>query len=143
MRPRKQLLKEIEEEEMQRLQLIKPLKLPDFRVGDVVEFKWIHNMSEPNMNVYQGLIVARRNKNSLEGSFKVIFRYCGVEVFMSVKQNSPYLRDFKILKRGSGGVRNKQAIWKHSLSKAQLLTPIVKGVMQRRKEDPPVRKQGA
>ena len=74
-------------------------------------------MSEPTMNIYQGLCVGRRNKNSLEGSFKFIFRYCGVDVYMNIKQNSPYLKEVNILRRGSGNIRNKNAMFRKRLAK--------------------------
>ena len=107
--------------------------------------KWIHNISEAKENTYQGtlnnivfsegLILARRNRNSLEASYKIMFRFCGVEVFMYVKQNSPYLRELKVLKRGSGNVRNKSAIWKNIMTHEQLTAPLFKRVGKRRLED--------
>ncbi|KAM3143714.1 hypothetical protein pb186bvf_004210 [Paramecium bursaria] len=138
--PRVKLIKELEKEEIQRQQIIKPIYIPDFRVGDVVEVKWIHNMSEQNETRYEGLVVARRNKNSLEASFKLITKYCGVRAFLYIKIHSPYLRGLTILKRGSGNIRNKQAIWRNSLLKCKHQSPIVRGKMMRRREDPPKRR---
>jgi hypothetical protein len=63
----------------------------------------------------------------------VIFKYCGAEVFMHAKVNSPYLRDFKILKRGSGNIRSKIAIW--GKNNRSLTAPITNRSMKKRAED--------
>ncbi|CAD8061828.1 unnamed protein product [Paramecium primaurelia] len=140
---RQKLLQQLEKEEYERLQIIKPMTFPDFRVGDVIQVKWIHNMSEPTMNTYQGLCVGKRRSNSLDASFKFIFRYCGVDVFMNVKQNSPYLKEVTILKKGTGNIRNKVALFTKRLAKQQFITPIMKKGKPVRRKDDPIRKRSS
>ena len=78
-------------------------------------------------------MLAVRKKNSLEGGFYVMYRFCGMLIKMYVKFYSPFLKDFKILRRGSGNLRNKLAMWEKEDPSST--TALVKKQMKRRYED--------
>jgi len=54
---------------------------------------------------------------------------------MYVKLNSPYLRDIKILKKGSGNIRSKIALWGKSMTRSMLNSPILNRKMKKRADD--------
>ncbi len=74
--------------------------MPEFKAGDVIQFHLVHSISEMKGNTHTGVVVGRRRKGELTAMFDIIFRFCGVEVYMTVPENSPMLRSVKVLERG-------------------------------------------
>jgi hypothetical protein len=62
-------------------------------------------------------------------------RFCGVEVYMSLKESSPLLKDFKIVEKGSGNLRrNLSHLWeKRTLTPEETKKAIIKRTMVGRK----------
>lgn len=112
---------------------LKDFHLPDFRVGDIIQMKWTHSTSDGKTNTYTGLVLAVRKRNSLEGGFYVMYRFCGMLIKMYVKFYSPFLKDLKILRRGAGNVRNKLAMW--NKEDPSPTNALVKKTHKRRYED--------
>ena len=56
---KKEIVKVIEEEEYEKMKLLKNFEYPDFNVGDIVKFHYLHSLSEGRGNTYTGLIVGR------------------------------------------------------------------------------------
>ena len=133
----KALIKSLERREKLFIERSRNFSIPDFRAGDVVQFKYLHSISEGRGNYYTGICIGRSRKNEIDATFKVVFRFGGVEVVMNVKQNSPFLSDFKLVARGSGNHRSKlNYVAELGLTKEQLLKPMIKhNTMRRRKED--------
>lgn len=48
-----------EEEELEKLKMLKNFEYPDFSVGDIVKFHYLHSLSEGRGNTYTGLVVSR------------------------------------------------------------------------------------
>jgi len=123
-------------EEKQKIERLRPYKLPDFRSGDVIEFQMNHSLSEGKSNTYTGIVIGRTRRNSLQGAFQVVMRFCGVEVYMNAKQFSPMMANFRLVARGAGNLRSKLNYLRHlRLSKEELSRPIIKRTMKKRKED--------
>lgn len=61
--------------------------------------------------------------------FDVVFRFCGAEVFMHVKQNSPLLTSVKVVDKSYGKLRQKlNYMWDDRTNSEQdLRKAIVKG----------------
>jgi Ribosomal protein L19. len=132
----KELIQEVEMEEKKKIEALRPFKIPDMRSGDIVEFHMLHSLSEGKGNTLSGILIGRTKRNSLHGGFNVIFRFCGVEVIMNVKQYSPLLANLRLVARGSGNLRSKLNYLKHvRLSREELSRPIIKNTVKRRKED--------
>jgi hypothetical protein len=74
------LIHEIEKEEKVKIERLRPFILPNFKSGDVIQFTFYHSLSEKKSNTYTGICISRKMRNSLMGSFKVLFRFCGVQV---------------------------------------------------------------
>lgn len=124
----KALIKSIEKIERLRIKKNRTFKIAAVRPGDVVQFTYYHSLSEKKFNVYSGLVIGRTKKKSLDASFRVIFRFCGSHVEMNVKQNSPFIANFKVLARGRGNRRGKlYYLAKKYMVKEELLKPILKG----------------
>jgi ribosomal protein L19 len=51
-------------------------------------------------NTYTGVVIGVRKRNSLNASFNLLFRFCGVQINMQIKLYSPMLNDLKITKKG-------------------------------------------
>lgn len=139
----KLLIREVEREEQMKIDLSRNFDLPDFRTGDVIQFHYYHSLSEGKGNTYTGLVVNRRNPYQLSGRFDVIFRFCGVEVYMGVKQYSPFLSNFKLVQRGSGNLRKHlYYLWEdRTLTLEQTRTPLKKGKAMRRRKGDVTKKQ--
>lgn len=60
----------------------------------------------------------------MDAGYKIMFKHAGMECMMYVKQNSSYLRDLKIIEKGSGNIRNKQAIWPDNIDARPSTVPI-------------------
>jgi len=134
------LISEIEQEERRKIVCKRSFLIPDFRSGDVVQFHFVRTISEGKGNTYTGVIIGRSQPNSLAAGFKVIFRFCGVEVLLNVKQHSPMLQDFKLVAKGRGQIRNKlYYLWtKRTLTADDCKKPIVKkGRTAHRVGEPP------
>lgn len=122
------LLKHIEAIEKKRILNSRTFRVLAIRPGDVVQFTYYHSLSEKKFNVYAGLVIGRRKKKSLDASFRVLFRFCGSHVEMNVKQNSPFISDFKVLAKGKGHRRGKlYYLSQMGLTKDELLKPLIKG----------------
>ncbi|KRX01101.1 Translation protein SH3-like domain [Pseudocohnilembus persalinus] len=132
----KALIQEIENEQKRNISLQRDFVSPDFRAGDVVQVQFMHGISEGKINTYTGIVIGRKKRNSLSASFKFIFRYCGVEVFMNVMENSPFLKDIKIVSRGQGNLRSQLTyLWNDkSLTADQVKRPIVTTKKQRKRK---------
>ena len=52
-------------------------------------------------NTYTGVVIGIRKRNSLNASFNLLFRFCGVQINMQIKLYSPMLNDLKIMKKGT------------------------------------------
>lgn len=81
--------------------------MPDFRAGDIIQFHFLKSISEGYGNTLTGMVIARYRDNSLMAGFDVVFRFCGAEVFMHVKQNSPLLQSVKVVDKSFGTLRQK------------------------------------
>ena len=137
----KELIKSIENRERHIISALRPFRVPDIRTGDVIEFKYLFSISEGLGNILTGIVIGRRKPNSYDASFKVLMRLAGEQLVMDFKELSPFLVDIKILSRGSGNLRGSLAYLKEKgFNREQMLKPIVKGKMRRRKED--IRKLG-
>lgn len=55
----KEVIKMLEVEELAKLKLLKNFEYPEFNVGDVVSFHYLHSLSEGRGNKFTGLVVAR------------------------------------------------------------------------------------
>jgi ribosomal protein L19 len=53
------VIKQLEEEDFEKLKMLKNFEYPDFNVGDVVKFHYLHSLSEGRGNTYTGLVVSR------------------------------------------------------------------------------------
>lgn len=102
---KKALIKELETLEKKRIDRQRDFVLPDFRAGDALQFKWVHSLSELRGHTITAICVNRRMRNSLEGSFTCVFKFCGLQTMMKIKQSSPFLRNLKIVAKGSGNLR--------------------------------------
>ena len=132
----KQLIRSIETKEKDKLDKLRAFSFPDYRSGDIVQFKFLHSISEGKGNLYTGTVIGRTRRNTYNAAFRVLFRFCGVEVEMNVRQYSPMLSAFKLVARGSGNLRSKLFyLGKLGLTKEQLTRPIIKRTMKKRKED--------
>lgn len=132
----KTLIKELEKEEKLRLDLSKPFDIPDFRPGDVVEFSYIHSVSEGKGNTLRGIVMRRRNRNSLEHSFQISARFRGSQISFNQKVSSPMLTSFKLVEKGSGYLKsNLHWLPTSGLTKEQQLRPIRKRGMSKRKDE--------
>ena len=124
----KSLIHHLEHIEKKRILSKRMFRVGSVRAGDVIKFTYYHSLSEKKFNVYSGLVIGKSNRKSLDASIRVIFRFCGSHVEMNLKQNSPFLSDFKILARGRG---HRRAKWYHlgrmGMTKEELLRPITKG----------------
>lgn len=132
----KALLQELEKEEMENIKAVRPFQLPDFRPGDVVKFHFLHSLSEGKGNSYTGIIIQKKNRNSLMGGFKIKFRAAGVETLMDVKQYSPFLANFELLHKGSGRTRSKLGYLIHKqMTPTDYFKPIVKRTIAKRSDE--------
>ena len=52
-------IKHIEQEEYEKVKLLKNFEYPDFNIGDVVSFHYLHSLSEGRGNTYTGLIISK------------------------------------------------------------------------------------
>lgn len=121
------LLQEVNEQERIRLSLLKPFAVPDFRSGDLVQFHYAHSMSEGKGNLIQALCLGRARPNSLHARFDVVFRAAGNKVLMKVKQNSPFVTDFALLKPGGGRLRMKNYHWAEEGERNRFDKPVLAG----------------
>ena len=62
-------------------------------------------MSEGNGNTITGVCIGVSNRNSLDGSFLVVFNLAGIPVRMRVKMYSPLLTEFELIQKGTGNLR--------------------------------------
>ena len=53
------VISKLENEEVEKLKMLKNFEYPDFNVGDVVKFHYLHSISEGRGNTYQGIIIAK------------------------------------------------------------------------------------
>lgn len=131
----KNLIKELEEEELTYLQMARSFTFPDFRPGDVIKFHYLHSLSEGNGNTITALCIGLDKPNTLMGSFICVFNFAGVPVKMKVKMNSPFLSDFQLVSKGSGNLRYKlNYIWKKERDTIPI-APIVKRSMAKRADE--------
>jgi len=132
----KELMRSIENEEKSKIDKLRPFTFADFRSGDIVEFKYLHSLSEGKGNSYTGTIIGRSRRNTYNATFRVLFRFCGVQVEMNVKQFSPMLANFRLVAKGSGNLRSKLFyLNKMNLTKEELMRPIIKRAAKGRKEE--------
>jgi ribosomal protein L19 len=103
----------------------------------VVAITYLHSLSSLKGNTFTGLVTQTRKLNSLNATFNLLFRFCGVQAEMQVKVFSPLLSDFKLVKKGSGNLPSKlgwiaeQNLTKENLQKAQFKKRSIK----RRKDE--------
>mmetsp|Transcript_39457 Transcript_39457/g.45903 ORF Transcript_39457/g.45903 Transcript_39457/m.45903 type:complete len:238 (-) Transcript_39457:101-814(-) len=132
----KALMKELEAEEKLRLDLSKPFDVPDFRPGDVVEFSYIHSVSEGKGNTLTGIVTRRRRRNSLDHAFQISARFRGSQISFYQKVSSPMLTSFRLVAKGSGYMKSHlhwipEAGW----SKEQQMRPMMRRGMSKRKDE--------
>eukprot|EP01015_Nassula_variabilis_P030353 TRINITY_DN665_c0_g2_i2.p1 TRINITY_DN665_c0_g2~~TRINITY_DN665_c0_g2_i2.p1 ORF type:complete len:258 (-),score=27.19 TRINITY_DN665_c0_g2_i2:174-947(-) len=136
------LIREVEAQEKAQIEKLRPFKVPDFRSGDVIEFDYMFSLSEAKGNNLVGIVIGRKQRDTLNSSFKVVVRFCGVEMLMNVKQFSPLVTSLKILTRGSGNLRSKlNYIWQKTLTRDQSRKAVVKRAMKKRKDDYIIKKE--
>lgn len=75
----------------------KTFDFPDFRPGDVIKFHYLHSMSEGNGNTITGVCIGVKDRDSLNGSFLVVFNLAGIPVKMRIKLYSPLLTEFELV----------------------------------------------
>jgi ribosomal protein L19 len=52
-------MSKLENEEVEKLKMLKNFEYPDFNVGDVVRFHYLHSISEGRGNTYTGIVIAK------------------------------------------------------------------------------------
>lgn len=123
------LITELERREKLAIERTRDFQIPDFRAGDIIQFHFLKSVSEGYGNTLTGMVTARYKNNSLMAGFDVVFRFCGAEVFMHVKQNSPLLTSIKVVDKSYGTLRQKlNYMWDDRLNTEQdLKKAIIKG----------------
>ena len=53
------IINEVEAEEFTRLKILKDFEFPNFQVGDIVKFHYLHSISEGRGNTYTGLVISK------------------------------------------------------------------------------------
>ena len=130
----KSLLKELEFEERDKLSLLKPYTIPDFRSGDIIKFHYLHSLSEGKGNEFNGLCLGVSKRNSLHANFWVIVRVTGEPTIFNIKLHSPFLAKLEIVHRGSGNHRAKLFSMVDKMKRnSKFNTPLIKGVSKARK----------
>ena len=130
----KALLRQIEDEEKEKFQLLKPYNVPEIRSGDIIKFHYLHSISEGGGNEYTGLCIGVAQPNSLNANFWVLMKVAGQTTMMNVKLHSPFLVKLELLKKGSGN-HNKKLFYltRNMKQNAKFLTPMIKNKIKPRK----------
>lgn len=130
----KDLLHQIEHEEKEKLMLVKPYTIPDFRSGDVIKFHYLHSLSEGKGNEFTGLCLGVAKRESLHANFWVIVRVSGSPTLFNVKLHSPFLANLEIVQRGSGNHNSKLFSYLKTMkANNKFNMPMIKGEPKARK----------
>lgn len=130
----RQLMLELEQEQIEKIRYKRNFELPKIKAGDVVNFTMLHSLSEQKGNNYTGLCIGTKRMNSLNATFRALIRYCGCMVEMDIKVYSPLLSDLKLVAKGSPAHQKRKMYWLADLelTKEQLQSPIVKNSKKRK-----------
>jgi ribosomal protein L19 len=55
----KGVVSQSEADEFERLKMLKNFEYPDFNIGDVVKFHYLHSLSEGRGNTYTGIVISK------------------------------------------------------------------------------------
>jgi len=130
----KALIKTLEKIEKKRIIKNRTFRVVAIRAGDVIRFKYYLSLSEKKFNIHTGLVLGTRRKNSLDGTIRVLFRFCGALIEMNLKKYSPYLAEFRVVGRGRVRQGKIFKMAKLGLSQNELMRPIVRGKNTEKKD---------
>ena len=75
-----------------------------------------------------GLVIERTKQGSVHASFEILFKFCGEKVLFKVKQYSPFVTNFEIVKRGNVKQKTRMTWYLKRLAENDtLLNPVIKG----------------
>lgn len=132
------LLRDVNAEEMERVKLSRPFDFPDFRAGDVLEWHFLHSMSEGKGNLYRGVCLGVTRRNSWAAGFYVMFNFGGVRIFGKIHFYSPFLAHFALVQKGSGDLQQKMfKLWDKNKQGTIPVHPVIRKFIKRRKGDAP------
>ena len=100
-------LRELDEEEMERIKLTRNFEMGDFRPGDVINFHFLHSLSEGKGNLITAVCLGVTRKNTYKAGFYVMFNFGGMRCFGKIHHYSPMVAWFSIKTLGAGNCNYK------------------------------------
>ena len=124
----KTLLGEVEREYKEKIRTSRPFKVPNSRSGDVVDVTLFRSLSEGKFHKFRGVVLGKKNPNSLNKSLKIVCHEADEKFGMMVKEYSPMVAKIDIHKFGSNQLRkNMTNLHEADFSKNRCYEPIIKG----------------
>lgn len=99
------LIRELEQEEIKRLEIVRGEKVPEFRAGDVLKFHYLHSVSEGKGNEFVGVVAGRHKKRSLSGMVTILLRAAGVRTLFKIKQYSPFFVKVRLFAKSNAKLK--------------------------------------
>ena len=124
----KTLLEHLDSEEKGKIVKDREFNIPDYRTGDVIEFKYLHSKSEGIEHTLSGVCYQTRKKNNLRAKAVINFNKEATNISMGFNLYSPMVTNMQIVKYGSNQLRNKlNHIPAMDFYPGRLQEPIIKG----------------
>ena len=99
------LLANLQSEEMNRMRLLKTFDYEQIKTGDVINFHYLHSISQGKGNSYKGLVLKHKAPNCLNGRIDVLTELAGEKFLFKIMKFSPFVTQLSIHERGSGNFR--------------------------------------
>ena len=97
----KTLLEHLDSEEKHKIIKEREFSIPDFRTGDVLEFKYLHSKSEGIEHTFSGVCYQTRKTNNLRAKAVINFNKEATNISMGFNIYSPMVKNMEIVKYGS------------------------------------------
>ncbi len=77
----------------------------EIKSGDVIQFHYLHSISQGKGNTLKGLVLAHKFPNSLKGRIDVLTELAGDKIVFKMMKYSPFLTSLNLFEKGSGNFR--------------------------------------
>ncbi len=102
---------------MERMKILKTFDYEEIKSGDVIQFHYLHSISQGKGNTYKGLVLCHKYKNSLKGRIDVLTELAGEKFLFKIKKFSPFITQLSLHEKGSGNFRHN--ITNHVINSAR------------------------
>lgn len=120
---------------MDRMRILKTFDYEEIKSGDVIQFHYLHSISQGKGNTYKGLVLCHKSQNSLKGRIDVLTELAGEKFLFKIMKFSPFVTSLSVFEKGSGDLRRNitNHVLKSQRINGSVSTPI-KRVQKKKKQ---------